>query len=113
MTFSLFFSQANVSRVITVSPAVQPVVERSVAIDNVVPAQGVPEKNDVAMDNSETFPSIGHNLSPINNEVKRAKYDETVDMETPSTSCQDAISKTESTQMEVEVEEEPEIIEVS
>lgn len=64
------------------------------------------------MDNSENtpiFPTTGHTLCPESNDIKRAKYDDTVKVETPSTSCHAAIA--EATDMEVE--EEPEIIEVS
>lgn len=108
------FSQANVSRVISVSPAVHPSAENSTVIEN-APALDLSEKTDVTMESSdiaEIIPGIGHTLSPVSNEVKRAKYDETVDMETPSTSSQAELSATvESNQMEVE--EEPEVIEVS
>lgn len=72
------------------------------------------EKTDATMENTDNvtvMPGIGHNLSPVSNDVKRAKYDETIDEETPSTSGQDMSPKVGSTQMEVE--EEPEIIEVS
>lgn len=65
------------------------------------------------MDNTENmpiFPTAGHILCPVTNDTKRAKYDETVDMETPSTSSHDPVSKTEAVRMEVE--EEPEVIEV-
>lgn len=112
--FSIF-SQANVSRVITsASPAVQP-VENSAAIEN-TSAVVQSEKTDVPMeqsDNAPIVPDIGHNISPVTNDVKRAKYDETIDVETPSTSCQGALSKVESASAQMEVEEEPpEIIEV-
>lgn len=70
--------------------------------------------NDVPMDRAErilVMPSSAHTVSPDSNDVKRAKYDETVDMEIPSTSYQEpASTKAESIQMEVQ--EEPEIIEV-
>lgn len=84
------------------------------AAENVSEA-GLPEKkDDVSMDHSENmpaFPTGGHTLSPLINDTKRAKYDETIDMETPSTSSYVPASKTESVRMEVE--EEPEIIEAS
>lgn len=90
-------------------------MDLSTPIEN-VPAQGLSQRNDVPMENTENIPIPtigGHTLSPVTNDVKRAKYDETIDMETPSTSSHDdaIISKTESNQMEVE--EEPEIIEVN
>lgn len=112
--FSIF-SQANVSRVITsASPAVQP-VDNSAAIEN-TSAVVQSEKTDVPMEQSDNVPivpDIGHNISPVTNDVKRAKYDETIDVETPSTSCQGALSKVESASAQMEVEEEPpEIIEV-
>lgn len=106
-------TQANVSRVISASPAVH-TTENSTAIANEsTSAMDLSEKTDATMENSDNvtvMPGIGHNLSPVSNDVKRAKYDETIDEETPSTSGQDMSPKVESTQMEVE--EEPEIIEI-
>lgn len=87
-------------------------MEKSAAIAN-VPVQGLSEQTDVSMDNSENIPifptTTGHTLSPDNNDIKRAKYDDTIKMETPSTSCLAAVAETS----HMEVEEEPEIIEVS
>lgn len=112
----LSFSQANVSRVITV-PLAQP-VENSTATINVPEQQVEEDISDKKMatnisENIHAFPTAdGHTLSsPESNDVKRAKYDESVDMEGPSTSSHNVMPKNEETHMEVE--EEPEIIEVS
>lgn len=87
-------------------------MEHSPAVVN-VPLQGLAEKADVSMDNSENISNMpstgGHTLLQENNDIKRAKYDDTVNVETPSTSRQDAIAEV----THMEVEEEPEIIEVS
>ncbi|XP_037026688.1 tether containing UBX domain for GLUT4 [Bradysia coprophila] len=104
-------TQANVSRVISVAPAAQP-ADNSTATEN-TPALDLSGKTDVTMetsDNATIMPGIGHSLSPVSNDVKRAKYDETVATEAPSTSCPDVASEVESNEMEVE--EEPEIIEI-